>query len=78
MNTTYFAPAMVGGSPVRRFSNSLPKIGRSARVPLMISVQTVVQPARAALDITNTKKVRRLATVCSSFASTAFQGFLPD
>ena len=25
-------------SPVRRFSNSLPKIGRSARVPLMISV----------------------------------------
>jgi hypothetical protein len=33
---------------------------------------------KASADITNTKKVRRLAAVCSSFASTAFQCFLPD
>ena len=33
---------------------------------------------KASADITNTKKVRRLAAVCSSFASTAFQTFLPD
>ena len=32
----------------------------------------------ASADITNTKKVRRLAAVCSSFASAAFQRFLPD
>jgi hypothetical protein len=33
---------------------------------------------KALADITNTEKVRRLAAVCSSFASTAFQCFLPD
>jgi hypothetical protein len=33
---------------------------------------------KASADITNTKKVRRLAAVCSSFASTAFQCFLLD
>src|ERR1700719_1324265 len=33
---------------------------------------------KASADITNAKKVRRLAAVCSSFASTAFQCFLPD
>jgi hypothetical protein len=33
---------------------------------------------KASADITNTKKVRRLAAVCSSFASTAFQRFLPN
>jgi hypothetical protein len=33
---------------------------------------------RLSADLTNTKKVSRLAAVCSSFASTAFRSFLPD
>jgi hypothetical protein len=33
---------------------------------------------KASADITNQKKVRRLAAVCSSFTSNAFQCFLPD
>jgi hypothetical protein len=33
---------------------------------------------KASADITNAKNVRRLAAVCNSFASNAFQCFLPD
>src|SRR5271165_5259614 len=40
--------------------------------------QTVNSGKSASADITNTKNVCRLAAVCSSFASTAFQSFLPD
>jgi NAD(P)-dependent dehydrogenase (short-subunit alcohol dehydrogenase family) len=42
-----------------------------------ISSSGATNDFKASADITNTKNVRRIAAVCSRFASTAFQCFLP-